>query len=101
MDLNEYCYTAETEMSTWSHEISDILDSLERLPDSEQKKLGLQLERLHIIAENMEAKIRQMKDECLSVCNTVGTPIYEKPEAHDCIMKMNVWDSYHIAPEDM
>ncbi len=100
MDRNEYCYTAENEMSAWSREISDIVKSLELLPDGEKKKLGLELERLHIIAENIEAKVQGLKDECLTVCSPVGTPVYDKSEAHDCIMRMNVWDSAHIMPEE-
>ena len=82
MDVMDYCKSMETEMTAWKAKLYDTMRKIDKLGTSEREKVLPNIEDLHILLEEMEERVSQLKNEC----PTEWSP--EKKEIDDGVVDM-------------
>ncbi len=64
MELQDYCHNVEIELAGWKAELYTVLRKIDRLGTAERQKILPVVEDLHILMEDMEGRIQQLRTEC-------------------------------------
>lgn len=64
MEARNCCKTMEMELTGWKAIIYDITRKMEKLPGGEKEKILPHIEDLHILIEEMDTRIEQIRDNC-------------------------------------
>jgi hypothetical protein len=64
MDVMDYCKSMEAEMTAWKAKLYDTMRKIDKLGTSEREKILPNIEDLHILLEEMEERVGQLKNEC-------------------------------------
>ena len=64
MNVIDYCKSMETEMTAWKAKLYDTMRKIDKLGTSEREKVLPNIEDLHILLEEMEVRVSQLKNEC-------------------------------------
>jgi hypothetical protein len=64
MDVIDYCKSMETEMTAWKAKLYDTMRKIDKFGTSEREKILPNIEDLHILLEEMEGRVGQLKNEC-------------------------------------
>lgn len=66
MDVKDYCGAMGTELTAWKAKMYDITRRLDKLGTAEREKILPNVEDLHILIEDIGARIEQLRTECPS-----------------------------------
>ena len=66
MDVMDYCKSMETEMTAWKAKLYDAMRKIDKLGTAEREKVLPNIEDLHILLEEMEGRVGQLRTECPS-----------------------------------
>lgn len=66
MDVMDYCKSMETEMTAWKAKLYDAMRKIDKLGTAEREKVLSNIEDLHILLEEMEGRVGQLRTECPS-----------------------------------
>lgn len=66
MDVKDYCSAMGTELTAWKAKMYDITRRLDKLGTKERGKILPNVEDMHILLEDMAARIEQLRTECPS-----------------------------------
>jgi hypothetical protein len=66
MDVIDYCKAMETEMTAWKAKLYDTMRKIDKLGTSEREKILPNIEDLHMMLEEMEERVGQLRNECPS-----------------------------------
>jgi len=58
------CKTMEAELTAWKANVYDIARKMEALPGAEREKIFSNIEDLHILIAEMDARIDQIRENC-------------------------------------
>lgn len=58
------CKTMEMELTAWKAIIYDIARKMEKLPGSDRAKVLPNIEDLHILVEEMDSRIEDIREKC-------------------------------------
>jgi len=64
MNARNCCKTMEMELTAWKAIIYDIARKMDQLPGGEKEKILPNIEDLHILIEEMDARIEQIRENC-------------------------------------
>lgn len=64
MDVMDYCKSMETEMTAWKAKLYDTMRKIDKLGSADKERLLPNIEDLHILLEEMEVRVGQLKNEC-------------------------------------
>ncbi len=64
MKARNCCKTMEMELTGWKAIIYDITRKMEKLPGGEKAKILSTIEDLHILIEELDERIEQIRDNC-------------------------------------
>ena len=64
MKARNCCKTMEMELTGWKAIIYDITRKMEKLPGGEKEKILPNIEDLHILIEEMDDRIEQIRENC-------------------------------------
>jgi hypothetical protein len=64
MDVMDYCKSMETEMTAWKAKLYDTMRKVDKLGTAEKERILPNIEDLHILLEEMEDRVGQLKSEC-------------------------------------
>lgn len=64
MDVMDYCKSMEAEMTAWKAKLYDTMRKIDQLGSARKEKLLPNIEDLHILLEEMEGRVSQLKNEC-------------------------------------
>ena len=64
MDVMDYCKSMETEMTAWKAKLYDTMRKVDKLGTAEREKILPNIEDLHILLEEMEGRVSELKNEC-------------------------------------
>ena len=64
MKARNCCKTMEMELTAWKAIIYDIARKMEKLPGGEKTKILPNIEDIHILVEEMDARIEEIRDNC-------------------------------------
>lgn len=65
MKAKNCCKTMEMELTGWKAIVYDITRKMEKLPGGEKEKLLPHLSDLHILVEEMDERIEQIRANCI------------------------------------
>lgn len=77
MDVMDYCKAMETEMTAWKAKLYDTMRKVDKLGTSEREKILPNIEDLHILLEEMEGRVSELKHECPTEWSPVKKQIDE------------------------
>jgi hypothetical protein len=66
MDVLDYCKSMETEMTAWKAKLYDVMRKIDKLGTAEREKVLPNIEDLHMLLEDMEGRVSQLRNECPS-----------------------------------
>jgi hypothetical protein len=66
MDVIDYCKAMETEMTAWKAKLYDTMRKIDKLGTSEKERILPNIEDLHMMLEEMEGRVSQLRNECPS-----------------------------------
>ena len=66
MDVMDYCKSMETEMTAWKAKLYEAMRKIDKLGTAERDKVLPNIEDLHILLEEMEGRVSQLRNECPS-----------------------------------
>jgi hypothetical protein len=66
MDVKDFCSGMEMEMATWKAKMYDAMRKVDKLGTAEREKILPNIEDLHMILEEMQGRVEQLKTECPS-----------------------------------
>jgi hypothetical protein len=66
MDVIDYCKAMETEMTAWKAKLYDTMRKIDKLGTAEREKILPNIEDLHMMLEEMEGRVGQLRNECPS-----------------------------------
>jgi hypothetical protein len=75
MDVMDYCKSMETEMTAWKAKLYDAMRKIDKLGSADREKMLPNIEDLHILLEEMEGRVGQLKNECPSEWSPEKTDI--------------------------
>jgi len=78
MEVKDYCRAMETELAGWKAKIYDLSRKIENLPTADKEKVSPHVEDLHIIVEELTARIDQLEKECPSEWGPQRSEIYDR-----------------------
>lgn len=58
------CKTMEAELTAWKANVYDIVRNMERLPGGEREKILPNIEDLHILIAEMDARVDEIREKC-------------------------------------
>lgn len=64
MKARNCCKTMEMELTAWKAIIYDIARKMEKLPGGEKSKVLPNIEDLHILVEEMDTRIEDIREKC-------------------------------------
>jgi len=64
MNVRNCCKTMEMELTAWKAIIYDIVRKIDKLPGGEKGKIFSNIEDLHILIEEMDERIEQIRETC-------------------------------------
>lgn len=64
MNVESYCNAMQTELMAWKAKVYDVVRAFEKLESGHKDKVLGQVQDLHIIVGELEAKIDRLKKEC-------------------------------------
>jgi len=64
MKARNCCKTMEMELTAWKAIVYDITRKLERLPGGEKTKVLPNIEDLHMLLEEMDGRIEDIREKC-------------------------------------
>jgi hypothetical protein len=64
MDVKDFCSGMEMEMAAWKAKMYDAMRKVDKLGTSEREKILPNIEDLHMILEEMQGRVEQLKTEC-------------------------------------
>lgn len=64
MKARNCCKTMEMELTGWKAIVYDITRKMEQLPGGQKEKILPNIEDLHILIEEMDERIEQIRDTC-------------------------------------
>ncbi|MCG6908569.1 MAG: hypothetical protein LJE94_00430 [Deltaproteobacteria bacterium] len=64
MKARNCCRTMEMELTGWKAIVYDIARKMERLPGGEKEKILPNIEDLHMLVEEMDSRIDQIRENC-------------------------------------
>jgi predicted nuclease with TOPRIM domain len=64
MDVNDFCQGMETEMTAWKAKLYDVMRKVDKLGTSEREKMLPNIEDLHMLLEDMQNRVEQLRTEC-------------------------------------
>ena len=77
MELKDYCHNVEIELSGWKARLYHVIRKLDKLGTAERGKILSNVEDLHIVLEEMETRIHQLRTECPTEWSPVRKEIDE------------------------
>jgi predicted nuclease with TOPRIM domain len=66
MDVKDFCAGMETELMAWKAKLYDTWRKFEKLGTAEREKIQPKIEDLHMVVEELSARLDQLKTECPS-----------------------------------
>jgi hypothetical protein len=66
MEVKDYCSAMSVELTGWKAKMYDIVRKLDKLGTEERGKVLPNVEDMHILVEDMAARIDQLNRECPS-----------------------------------
>jgi len=66
MDVKDYCGVMSTELTAWKAKMYDVVRKLDKLGTAEREKVLANVEDMHMLIEDMAARIDQLNRECPS-----------------------------------
>jgi hypothetical protein len=66
MDVKDYCGAMSVELAGWKAKMYDVVRRLDKMGTAEREKILPQVEDIHILIEDMAARIEQLNRECPS-----------------------------------
>ena len=66
MDVKDYCSAMGVELTGWKAKTYDVVRRLDKMGTTEREKILPQVEDIHILIEDMAARIEQLNKECPS-----------------------------------
>jgi len=66
MDVKDYCGAMSTELTAWKAKMYDVVRKLDKLGTAEREKVLANVEDMHMLIEDMAARIDQLNRECPS-----------------------------------
>ena len=64
MKARNCCKTMEMELTAWKAIVYDIARKMDKLPGSEKEKILPNIKDLHILIEEMDTRIDQVRENC-------------------------------------
>ena len=64
MELQDYCRNVQTELTGWKAKVYDVMRRLDRVDTGDKGNIVSQVNDLHIIVEELDARISQLEREC-------------------------------------
>ena len=64
MKARNCCKTMEMELTAWKAIVYDIARKLDRLPGGDKTKILPNIEDIHILVEEMDERIEEIRDKC-------------------------------------
>lgn len=64
MELTDYCSGVEVELTGWKAKFYDMSRKIDRLGTAERERVLANVEDIHILLAELEARIGQLKHEC-------------------------------------
>jgi hypothetical protein len=66
MDVKDYCGAVGMELTAWKAKMYDVVRKLDKLGTAEREKVLTNVEDIHMLIEDMAARIDQLNRECPS-----------------------------------
>ncbi len=66
MNVSDFCSGMEMEMTAWKAKLYDAMRKVDKLGTAERGKILPNIEDLHMILEEMQGRVEQLKNECPS-----------------------------------
>lgn len=98
MELQSYCDNVVIELTGWKAKMYDLVRKLDKMPTGVKEKVVPEVNQLHIIIEELGARINQLTRECPTEWNPQKTEISDKAAKFRSKLE-NVWQS--ISPSDV
>ncbi|MEW6349098.1 MAG: hypothetical protein AB1646_08540 [Thermodesulfobacteriota bacterium] len=64
MDMNSYCGNLSCELKGWQQKVQDVVSRIDEASCGQKTYLTPQVNELHMILEEFDARISQLKTEC-------------------------------------
>jgi len=64
MKARNCCKTMEMELTAWKAIVYDIARKMDKLPGGEKEKIRSNIEDLHILVEELDQRIEDIRDNC-------------------------------------
>ncbi len=64
MDVMSYCDNLENQLTGWKAKIYDVIRTVNHLPDSEIKAVSPSIRNLHVIMEEIDNELKQLRSAC-------------------------------------
>ena len=75
MDVLDYCKGMESEMTAWKAKLYDVMRKVDKLGSAEKENILPNITDLHMLLEEMEDRVENLKTECPSDWSPVKTEI--------------------------
>ena len=75
MDVLDYCKGMEAEMTAWKAKLYDVMRKVDKLGSAEKENILPNITDLHMLLEEMEDRVENLKTECPSDWSPVKTDI--------------------------
>jgi len=63
-DVHSYCDATVAELSVWKAKVYDVLRKMDKASSGDKAKLVDQVNDLHIVIDDLEARIGKLRSEC-------------------------------------
>jgi hypothetical protein len=64
MKARNCCQTMQAELTAWKANVYDIVRKMEELPGGEKERIRSNIEDLHMLISEMDARIEHVRDNC-------------------------------------
>ncbi len=64
MDVRDYCDSLVSELTGWKAKMYDVMRRIDKVPSGDKDKVLSQLNDMHIVFEELDARIAKLRTEC-------------------------------------
>lgn len=64
MEANIYCDNLEKDLTGWKSKIYDVIRIVDKLPDTEKETVFLSIRNLHLIVDEIDSQLEELRTSC-------------------------------------
>ena len=64
MDVKDYCKNVDIELNAWRAKLYNVMRQMDGLPTGDKQRIHEQLDGLHIIVNELDERIDQLRTRC-------------------------------------